>query len=109
MTTNDKHIISDEMESAIEAISAAMTESMSPQGFISHNPAILSNGTTYYFGSSLHASDFGDRVVWDLSAGLDNWEPVMEDFLKNKDTYIYDLAVGAAEMMIEETDKWRIK
>lgn len=102
MTVHDEHFMSDELDSAIEAISAAMAEAMSLQGFISHNPAILFNGRSYYFGSSLHGSESGDRVVWDLGSGLNNWEPVMEDFLLNKDTYIYDLATGAAKMMIEE-------
>jgi len=42
-------------------------------------------------------------VLWDIEKyGWQNYEPVWEDYLINKDTYIYDLATVAAKTMLKE-------
>ena len=103
MTTIDKHIISDAKESAVESINSAMTEFLSVRGYQQSNPSILFDGSRYYYGSSLSGIKRGHRVLWDIEKyGWQNYEPVWEDYLINKDTYIYDLATIAAKTMLKE-------
>lgn len=67
------------MKTLTDAIKLALTDAVENNGLLTpSNPAIVRDGTGFYYGSALHPND---GMVWDLQEGLGAWTPKPGDDL----------------------------